>query len=92
MAVRRKSAWDNHCCYIFIVKILINLFKAILAPFSPSYILKRIADWREKVSAGALLVTFFQFSFYGFAVAAFCAAISVYLTIKIEKNRVNPRR
>jgi hypothetical protein len=62
------------------------LLKAILAPFSPPYVLKRIADWNEKVSVGALLVALFQFNVYGFMVAAVFAAISLCLTIKIEKK------
>ena len=47
---------------------------------------KRIADWLEKVSVAAFAVGVFQYSVTGLIIAAFSLALSLWLTYKMEEK------
>ena len=47
---------------------------------------KRIADWLEKVSVAAFAVGVFQYKVVGLVVAALSLALSLWLTKKMEEK------
>jgi len=47
-------------------------------------VLKRIADWLEKISAGSMLIGLFQGNFYAAAIGALALLAVLYLQWKYE--------
>lgn len=48
--------------------------------------LKRIADWLEKVSVAAFAVGVFQGNAFGLAIAALALGLSLWITQRMEKR------